>query len=174
MSEIRTNLFGFQTVLEPNRNCNRTEGDCLKSKHVRISDSSLLFGSNFCSVSNLSEIRTNLFRFQTQICVSNPNRFIPNGTNLFGFQTQVCWISVWNPNKFVRISDIWNKPKLSEIQTKTFRFQTVGTKSPNDWNRNVQISDSWDQKPKWLKSKRSVRAFWSQMSDIRTFENQTL
>ena len=72
-----------------------------------------------------------------------PNRFIPNGTNLFGF----CWISVWNLNKFVRISDILIKPKLSQIQTKTFPFQTVGTKSPNDWNPNVQISDSWDQSP---------------------------
>ena len=38
VSEIRTNLFGFQTDLEPNRNCNRTYSLCLKSKHVRISD----------------------------------------------------------------------------------------------------------------------------------------
>ena len=176
--------FGFRTFTVYSKtdkflskslfNSNQVNSKRLKSEHVRISDSSLLFGSNFCSVSNLSEIRTNLFGFQTQICVSNPNRFIPNGTNLFGFQTQVCWISVWNPNKFVRISDILIKPKLSEIQTKTFRFQTVGTKSPNDWNPNVRISDSWDQKPKWLKSERSVRAFWSQLSEIRTFENWTL
>ena len=38
VSEIRTNLFGFQTDLEPNRNCNRTDSLCLKSKRVRISD----------------------------------------------------------------------------------------------------------------------------------------
>ena len=36
-----------------------------KSEHVRISDRGSLFGCNFCSVLNLSEIQTNLFGFQT-------------------------------------------------------------------------------------------------------------
>ena len=44
-----------------------------KSEHVRISDRGPSSRSNFCSVSNMSEIQTNLFGFQTQICVWNPN-----------------------------------------------------------------------------------------------------
>ena len=38
MSEIRTNLFGFQTLLEPNRDSNGRMARCLKSERVRISD----------------------------------------------------------------------------------------------------------------------------------------
>ena len=45
-----------------------------KSEHVRISDTASLFGSNLCSVLKVSEIRTNLFGFQTLFNVRNPNK----------------------------------------------------------------------------------------------------
>ena len=109
LSEIRT--FGFQSfgLLVPtvwNRNV-----------FVWISDS--------LGFIKMSEIRTNLFGFQTEIqqtCVWNPNKFVPFGINLFGFETQIC---VWNPNKFVRISDRFdteqklepNRRELSKIRT---------------------------------------------------------
>ena len=38
LSEIRTNVFGFRRYIQPNKNWNRTEGSCLKSERVRISD----------------------------------------------------------------------------------------------------------------------------------------
>ena len=95
LSEIRTNFFGFQTVLSVwNRNRVISNG-------------------------------TNLFGFQTQVCwitVWNPNKFVPFEITLFRFQTDK---TVWNPNKFVQISDSFrteqflerDKGDLSEIRT---------------------------------------------------------
>ena len=39
---------------------------------------------------------------------------------------------------------------------------------------NVRISDSWDQKARTARSDISHLGFWSQLSEIRTFENRTL
>ena len=75
--------------------------ECLKSEHVRISDRGSLFGSNSCSVQKVSEIRTKMFGFQTQICVWNPNTICSN----------------------VRISD--NSTKLDRFINKNILFMTI-------------------------------------------------
>ena len=113
-----------------------------KSKHVRISDRSPLSCSKNCSVLKLSEIRTNLFGFQTVLSVWNRNKVISNGTNLFGFQTVIQQTCVWNPNKFV------------PFEITLFRFQTDKTV----WNPNkfVRISDR-NSTNLCLKSEQNVR-----------------
>ena len=64
-SEIRTKSFGFRHFLQPNRNWKRTEGTCLKSECVRISDIYCSFVSTMimciqfiCIYTHLSPLKT--------------------------------------------------------------------------------------------------------------------
>ena len=70
----------------------RTEGDCLKSKHVRISDV-------YC-IQWTSEIRT---------CSDFRHLAILPFESLFGSK------SVWNPNRIVRISDVFSYTEIRTI-----------------------------------------------------------
>ena len=59
-----------------------------KSEHVRISVSPLLFGSNYRSVLKLSEIRTDLFGFQTVLVIPKTEQNITERSD-FGQLTKL-------------------------------------------------------------------------------------
>ena len=129
------NTFRFRTLTSKH----------LKSEQVRILDSSLLFGSNFCSVSNLSEIWTDLFQTE-QICSDfrHCNK------------TQAVWNphKNWNPNvRFV----LFGPNYLKSERLKTEHYSLVS----NIQNLNASIPNKHlFGFRRWLKSEHTDFGRW--------------
>jgi hypothetical protein len=173
---------------------NKTEGYHLKIEKLQLLFVIMPAHYLLMEIQSMSENRT--FGFQTtpkteQSLVRSSLfgfRFV-RFQFLFGFKT------VWNPNKFVRISDTNLCLKSEQIYSKRNKFVRISdtsllnfclkseqicsdfrhfNKTQAVWNpnKNVPISDSWDQKPAWLKSERlDFRQLGpkAQMTEIRTF-----
>ena len=139
-------LFGFQTYFIPNRNWNRTEGSCLKSEHVRISDVHCTVHTHSKCLKSKLVLNLNICEIQTQSSIFRHILKKKCETELFGNQRVFeCLKSILQQSPEIgRFAGL----VFSMFGFQTFRVRKFGSKhskSPKNKHSVRSKQDKWDK-----------------------------